>query len=444
MTNRSFKLSILVLFGALFLAHGLEAKRVAAFSGGPPNGVTGAPGEPTCAVSGCHSTNGVNTGSGTLSLAGLPANYAPNQEIDLTVTLAQSNRVLYGFSLTALNASGDPVGELIVTEVTRTQRSTENITGAIREYISHTFEGITPNAQNQNSWRLRWKAPAQSAGQVTFYVAGNAANGNGTTGGDFIYTTSAVTRPQTFLASMSNVSAASFTNNAAIAPDSIAAAFSVNMSGTTVAATTVPLPTELGGTQIRVRDALSVDRNAPLFFVSPGQVNYLVPAGTAAGRATVTARRNSVDVSQGTVQIEAVAPGVFSANASGQGVAAAVVFRRKANGQETFEPVAQINSATNRFDVLPIDLGPDLGGDSDQVFLILFGTAFRGRGALAATSATIGGAASEVSFAGPQGSLAGLDQANLRIPRSLAGRGNVDVVFKADNKTANTVTINVK
>ena len=56
----------------------------------------------------------------------------------------------------------------------------------------------------------------------------------------------------------------------------------------------------------------------------------------------------------------------------------------------------------------------------------------------------VGGAASEVFYAGPQGGFVGLDQANIRIPRSIAGRGLVDIVMRADGRTANTVQIQVK
>jgi uncharacterized protein (TIGR03437 family) len=78
------------------------------------------------------------------------------------------------------------------------------------------------------------------------------------------------------------------------------------------------------------------------------------------------------------------------------------------------------------------------------VFLIPFGAGFRNRSALSAVTATIGGTAATVTFAGAQGTLAGLDQANILIPRSLAGRGNVDLVFTVDGKAANTVSFNVK
>ena len=58
--------------------------------------------------------------------------------------------------------------------------------------------------------------------------------------------------------------------------------------------------------------------------------------------------------------------------------------------------------------------------------------------------ATIGGLNAPVSFTGAQGQLIGVDQANLQIPRSLAGRGNVEIAFTVDGKRANAVTINIK
>ncbi len=59
-------------------------------------------------------------------------------------------------------------------------------------------------------------------------------------------------------------------------------------------------------------------------------------------------------------------------------------------------------------------------------------------------TATLGGLNAEVLYAGAQGSLAGLDQINVRLPRSLAGRGDVDVALTVDGKAANVVQVNFK
>lgn len=235
-----------------------------------------------------------------------------------------------------------------------------------------------------------------------------------------------------------SVSAASFLG-AELGPESIVAAFGTNLATATQAATTTPLPATLAGTTVKVTDSAGVSRLASLFFVSAGQVNFLVPMGTATGPATITITSADGSVAVGTITIAAAAPGLFSANANGLGVASAVVLRRNAAGMDTTEAVARVEGGS--FVPVPIDLGPE----SDQVFLILYGTGIRGRSALSAVTATIGGVSVPVTFAGAQGTFVGLDQINLGpLPRSLAGRGEVDVVLTVDGKTSNTVRVTIR
>ncbi|MGH9840229.1 MAG: cellulase family glycosylhydrolase [Blastocatellia bacterium] len=179
---------------------------------------------------------------------------------------------------------------------------------------------------------------------------------------------------------------------------------------------------------------------APLFFVSPTQINFLVPPATATGVATVKAVLDDGFVACGPVTITNAAPGLFTANASGQGVAAALALRVRPNGMQTYEPVAMFDPAQNKFVPAPIDLGPE----GDQVFLILYGTGIRHRSSLANVTLTIGGVAVGVLYAGPVPGLEGLDQVNALLPRGLMGRGEVDVVLTVDGKAANTVGIAIK
>lgn len=238
---------------------------------------------------------------------------------------------------------------------------------------------------------------------------------------------------------VASVSAASFLP-LDLAPESIAAAFGDKLATQTVIASTVPLPTTLAGTTVKVRDSAGVERNAPLFFVGPNQINYLIPSGTATGAATITVTSGDSTISIGSLGISTVAPGLFTADASGQGLPTAVALRVKENGTLSYEPIAQFDPAQSRFVPVPIDLGPP----TDQLFLILYGTGVRFRSALSAVSATIGGENSEVLYAGLAEGFVGLDQANLRIPRSLAGRGLVNVSLMVDGKAANVVTIQIK
>ncbi|HMY72418.1 MAG TPA: hypothetical protein PLQ88_11350, partial [Blastocatellia bacterium] len=241
----------------------------------------------------------------------------------------------------------------------------------------------------------------------------------------------------TLTRSAATVSAASFQGEA-LAREAIVAAFGSGLATRVEIANTVPLPTQLAGTTVRVRDGAGIERPAPLFFVAPVQINYQIPPGTAAGAATVTITSGDGSVSSGAITIANVAPGIFTANASGQGPAAAVALRVKADGTLSYEPAARFDGV--KFVSVPIDLGPE----SDQVFLLLFGTGWRFRSALSGVAVTMGGVNAEVLYAGDPGEFTGQDQINVRIPRSLIGKGEIDLGLTVDGRVANTVKINVK
>ncbi len=236
-----------------------------------------------------------------------------------------------------------------------------------------------------------------------------------------------------------SVSAASY-RRGALAAEAIVTAFGYNLATGTMAAPSLPLPTTLAGTNVKVRDGVGAERPAPLFFVSPTQVNYQMPAGTAPGQAIITITNANGATSAGAVEITPVAPGLFTADASGQGVAAAVVLRIKPDGNRSFEPVSRFDAAQNKVIAVPIDFGPG----EDQLFLLLFGTGFRLRSALSAVTVRIGGESLEAQYAGASGILAGLDQINLRLPQTLNGRGEVDLALTVDGQTANLVKISFK
>ncbi len=151
------------------------------------------------------------------------------------------------------------------------------------------------------------------------------------------------------------VNAATFVGGP-IAPGSWASLFGERLASTLVVASTVPLPTSLGGTQVTVTDALGAERLARLQFVSPGQLNFLVPPNTAPGAAVVTVTIASGESASLNVQIAPVAPGIFSANASGMGPAAATFLTERADGFRfedlTFDSDLPAGSRTN----IPLDL----------------------------------------------------------------------------------------
>jgi uncharacterized protein (TIGR03437 family) len=222
-----------------------------------------------------------------------------------------------------------------------------------------------------------------------------------------------------------------------VAPGSIASAFGKQIGASTEAALTLPLLTVLGGVSVGVMDSAKVSRMAPLFYVSPNQINFVVPDSTAAGMSTVTIMNGDATPPSATVQVAAVAPGLFTANSQGTGVAAAIAIRRIIATQTDIEvPVFHCDANGCASD--PIDLDA-----ASNVFLELFGTGIRGRTSLANVSATIGGTTVVVLFAGAQGQFPGLDQVNLMLPLSLQAKGETDVVLTVDGQVANKVRVNI-
>lgn len=212
--------------------------------------------------------------------------------------------------------------------------------------------------------------------------------------------------------------------------EAIASLFGAQLSTTRngVAATTLPLPPTLNGTSITVTDSQGTSRGATLFYSSPSQINFLVPANTVAGTATirVTAGLNSFGL---TANIGAVNPGIFPLNAGG--LAAANLIRVSSGGARSAENVYQLD-ANNNVVARPITFGTS----GDQLYLTIYGTGFKnGKNA----TMTVGGQSVPVSYVGAQGSLAGLDQINAGpLPQSLAGQGQAKVVISVDGSSANT------
>lgn len=244
-------------------------------------------------------------------------------------------------------------------------------------------------------------------------------------------------------APLASVSAGSYQeSNAASA---IIASFGANLATSAASATKLPLPTTLGGVSVLVDG-----RPAGLFFVSPNQVNYQVPDGMLPGAAQVTVTRNGVPVAQGTLSLDDVAPNLFTANASGQGVPAGTLLRVKANGQQVYEPLARLEAGK----FVPVTIRRQAG---ERLFLVLYGSGLRGAGDADGNASngvaenvqvTIGGLNAPVIFAGAAPGFAGLDQFNVEIPANASG-ANLTVMVKVSNgegkvMPANAVSISIQ
>jgi len=149
-------------------------------SGGAPLGFSSAPGESNCST--CHGGIAVNSGPATriLTFNGATAtSYVPGQTYNLSLTVSRATRSKYGFQLKVEDSQGGDAGTLI---------STTNRTWVQQGYMNHSASGNTSTTSGTITWNFQWTAPAAGTGPVTFYFASNAANNNGGTSGDEIYT----------------------------------------------------------------------------------------------------------------------------------------------------------------------------------------------------------------------------------------------------------------
>jgi hypothetical protein len=202
---------------------------------------------------------------------------------------------------------------------------------------------------------------ARGAGQETILIS----NSSKTTELKVYVSTSGVS-PNSIA---TTVLAASY-STAPLATEAIASAFGPDLANATQSATAIPLPTSLAGVTVKVRDSTGTERLAPLFYVSPTQINYQIPPGTSPGAAIVTVTKGNSLPALGTVQITTVSPGIFTASSDGQGVAAANAVRVKPGNIQIYEPVSTFDPVQRRHVATPIDLGPP----TEQVFLLLYGT----------------------------------------------------------------------
>jgi hypothetical protein len=157
-------------------------------SSGPPAGYTDAPFELTCATSGCHGGNEINSGSGQFTVTG-PKFYVPGQTYEITVrhTTNDSSRRRWGFQVTALSGDRSRGG---------TFQNTNNNTiildddgpGGERQYIEQNLSGTFAGQTGQASWTFNWEAPSTDEGAIVLYAAGSQANNNNSRNGDQIYT----------------------------------------------------------------------------------------------------------------------------------------------------------------------------------------------------------------------------------------------------------------
>lgn len=112
-----------------------------------------------------------------------------------------------------------------------------------------------------------------------------------------------------FLTDNSAVNGATFAKNVAIAPGAIVTIFGQNLSTGTASASGAPLPTNLAGTSVTFNGV-----PAPLFYVSPGQINAQAPFNLGTGIVKIQVMRGNTPSPLTQSNVAAYSPGIFIIN----------------------------------------------------------------------------------------------------------------------------------
>jgi uncharacterized protein (TIGR03437 family) len=290
--------------------------------------------------------------------------------------------------------------------------------------LSLTTTNLPPGASfataiaTNNSTRgsFRWTPTSSDTGR-NFTVTFQASDGS-------LQETRNVTINVVAATSLDVVNAATY-QRGSLPSDSIASAFGENLALRIESATALPLPTELAGTRVLVNGL-----PAPLLYVSPTQINFILPSNLDTGAASIIVSNPKGNYAFGTSLITTTAPSIFTADASGRGDAAAL-------------------ATTDGILYTPAPFAITV--NSQPNYLVLFGTGFRHavtanpsdeNGVAEAVRVTIDGIEARVTYAGAQGEYVGLDQINVEFPPALQpGARRVEVVVTLNGVAANRVTI---
>ena len=180
-------------------------------------GKTGSPGETTC-VNNCHNSYALNDGTGSVTITSDIPNweYMTGDTYNIDVTVTHIGSTLFGLGVECLDGSSPNLnaGVLIITNTAETQIKNATISSILRKNVVHKLNGGV--GTDSKTFSFKWAAPTTNIGNVTFYVAGNGANGDNNKLLDHIYTTSQVVTPA-FGASVADVS--SFVNGISLYPN---------------------------------------------------------------------------------------------------------------------------------------------------------------------------------------------------------------------------------
>jgi len=175
--------TVVCLISATFGGYLLYPTRTTAYPSGSSISAnySGIPGGLTC--TNCHG-GGVNAGPGSVGITTtIPGTgYVGGQtySVSVTVTSGGSNGVLYGFSCSSTKQGTSTIsGKFVAADATTLAKAGGN-------YIVHNT-AAAGNGNPSHTFTFNWTAPVTGTGPITFYAAGNSANGNNENTGDNIY-----------------------------------------------------------------------------------------------------------------------------------------------------------------------------------------------------------------------------------------------------------------
>jgi uncharacterized protein (TIGR03437 family) len=229
------------------------------------------------------------------------------------------------------------------------------------------------------------------------------------------------------------------------APSQIAAVFGTNLiiGSTAAAASSIPLPGTLAGATVFVNGVKS-----PLFYAGAGQINIQIPSSTTIGQADVVVLRDDGVASHGTLQVAAAAPGVFSANSTGQGQAAALNPDYSPNGDPAAHPQLKRGVKGSYIVLYASGNGTSLVNTNNGQPAVIKDGESAPQNPLIATLdlpvVTIGGKTAVVYFSGLAPGYVGLWQLNVQIPTDSPSGAAVEVLITIGGRSSNRVTIAVE
>ena len=168
---------------------------------------TGAPGELTCAQSGCHETSEIQRDDTTNALlfSDADSTYGDSME-GVTLRVRRKDCKKFGFQIVCLDTLMKNVGSWVLLNKERVQMQLADfsVPGATgRKYLTHTYKGTIPQSTGEIFWEFSWLPPLNGyKGAVTFYVMTNCTNNDNTNSGDALYASKHTLRHQSSATSL--------------------------------------------------------------------------------------------------------------------------------------------------------------------------------------------------------------------------------------------------